>query len=728
MSWKIVILLLTLIFTSPIQVFAQCVVSGKISERNGTSVPGANIFIEGTFDGSSSDSSGYFSFTTSADSIHTLIVRYIGFKEFSQVLDLSRDQEGLEIVIRESSNQLDAVVISAGSFEAGDRQKGVVLKPLDIVTTAGGLGDIYGAMRTLPGAQTVGEDGRLFVRGGDASESRTFIDGMAVEKPYYSTMPDIPTRGRFSPFMFSGTLFSSGGYSAEYGQALSSALILNTNDMPERSLASISLMTVGFGGSYTKRWKNTALSVTGNYTNLTPYFKLVPQTTDWKKSPSGADGMINFQQKTGKNGLLKCFLSYSQGNSSMNYPELIDVNEEMRLQLFDRNTYFNASYKDILSKKFSIRAGLSFSNDRNDMDLGEDELVEKVSVYQARYTLNWIHSESFSLRFGNEYWHKTYNQDFHYAAEDHLFKSDFNDDFATVFAEADIKIGPKLAIRAGGRMEYSALLQKANLAPRLSMAFKTSKNSQVSVAYGKFFQSPEDEYLRFNQTLDFEDASHYIANFQFMKDDRIFRVEAYYKDYGKLVKFDSLHSPDPRAYNNSGTGYARGIDIFWRDNKSITFLEYWISYSFIDTQRDYMNYPHLATPTFVSNHTASAVVKYFVPKINTQFGGTYTFATGRTYYNPNSDGFLTDRAGTYNDLSLNISYLTHLWNQFTIVYFSVSNVLGSENIFGYNYSLQPNSNGTYDSKAVIPGARRFWFLGVFISLNVKQSSHVKTLN
>ncbi len=709
-----------LLMTLSLNVQTQQLISGSVTEKNGTPVPGANIFIDGTFDGCSSDSAGKFSFTTSADSIRTLIVRYIGFKEYRQEINLSKDNQDIEILIRESSNQLDAVVISAGSFEAGDRKKGVVLKPLDIVTTAGGLGDIYGAMRTLPGAQTVGEDGRLFVRGGDASESRTFINGMAVEKPYYSSMPDIPTRGRFSPFMFSGTLFSSGGYSAEYGQALSSALILNTNDMPVKSLVSISLMTVGFGGSYTKRWERTSLSFTANYTNLTPYFKLVPQTKEWKSSPTGLDGMVHFQQKAGRDGLLKCFLSYNHGNSSLSYPGFVDVNEEIGLQLFDRNTYFNASYKDILSEKFSLKAGVSWSEDLNNMHIDKDRLVEKVRVYQARYTFNWIQSESFSLRFGNEYRHKDYRQEYFLAADNRNYESDFKDDFATAFAEADIMIGPKLALRAGGRLEYSFLLERANLAPRISMAFKTTKHSQVSVAYGKFYQSPEDEYLRFNNRLDFEDAAHYIANFQFMKNDRIFRVEAYYKDYCRLVKFDSLHSPDPLSYNNEGAGYARGIDIFWRDNKSITFLEYWLSYSYIDTQRDYMYYPHLATPTFVSNHTAAAVVKYYVPKINTLFGGTYTFATGRAYYNPNSDGFLTDRAGTYNDLSLNISYLTHIWKQFTIVYFSVSNVLGAKNIFGYNYSQKPNSNGIYESSAIIPGANRFWFLGVFISLDVKQ--------
>lgn len=717
LTYTTIFLLLSMIWVSPI--YAQQKISGHVMEKNGESVPGANIFIEGTFDGCSSDSAGYFSFKTSADSIHTLVVRFIGFREYRQEIDLSNDVPNLSITLKESSNQLDAVVISAGSFEAGDSKKSVVLKPLDIVTTAGGLGDIYGAMRTLPGAQTVGEDGRLFVRGGDASESKTIIDGLTVEKPYFSTMPDIPTRGRFSPFMFSGTLFSSGGYSAEYGQALSGALILNTNDLPEKSLASISLMTVGFGGSYTKRWKNTAVSATANYTNLAPYFALVPQSYDWKKAPDGLDGMINFHHKTSKEGMLKGFLSYSHGNSRMNYPKPGDVNQEMQLQLFDRNTYLNTSYREILGKKFSIKAGFSFSDDANEMDMDSDRLDEGVRVYQARYTISYVQSESFTLRFGNTYWHKNYQQEYFSAEADELFKSGFDEDFISTFAEADIAIGPKLAIRAGGRLEYSAHMQKANLAPRISMAFKTTKNSQVSLAYGKFYQSPRDEYLRFNNGLDYENASHYIANFQFIKNKRIFRVEAYYKSYDNLVKYDSLYSPNPLSYNNNGSGYAKGIDVFWRDNKSIPFLEYWLSYSYIDTQRDYRYYPHLATPTFVSNHTASAVVKYYIPKINAQVGGTYTFATGRSYYNPNSEGFLTDKASNYNDLSLNISYLTHLWDQFTIIYFSVSNVLGADNVFGYNYSARPGSDGMYDAWAVTPGAKRFWFLGMFISLSAK---------
>lgn len=123
----------------------------------------------------------------------------------------------MTVILKESVNALDAVVITAGTFEAGDKARVSVLKPLDIVTTAGAAGDIIGALTTLPGAQTVGESGRLFVRGGEANETQTFVDGMRVAQPYGATANNTPTRSRFSPFLFSGVSFSTGGYSAEYG-------------------------------------------------------------------------------------------------------------------------------------------------------------------------------------------------------------------------------------------------------------------------------------------------------------------------------------------------------------------------------------------------------------------------------------------------------------------------------------------------------------------------------
>src|SRR5205085_8456350 len=95
--------------------------------------------------------------------------------------------------------------------------------------------------------QQIGESEGLFVRGGTGYETKQFIDGTLVNNPYYSSVPDIAQRGRFSPNLFKGTIFSTGGYSALYGQALSSALILESIDIPERSEVNASIAPI-FGG------------------------------------------------------------------------------------------------------------------------------------------------------------------------------------------------------------------------------------------------------------------------------------------------------------------------------------------------------------------------------------------------------------------------------------------------------------------------------------------------
>ena len=89
----------------------------------------------------------------------------------------------------------------------------------------------------------------MFVRGGAGYEAKQYIDGTLVNNPYYSSVPDIASRGRFSPFLFKGTVFSTGGYSALYGQALSSVVLLESIDLPEKSEmdATISPLVVGAG-------------------------------------------------------------------------------------------------------------------------------------------------------------------------------------------------------------------------------------------------------------------------------------------------------------------------------------------------------------------------------------------------------------------------------------------------------------------------------------------------
>jgi hypothetical protein len=225
-------ILIVLLILTQVTLMAQTRITGQLMDAHGEGLTGANIYLEGTYDGTTSNLEGQFVLETSETGDQVLRIEYIGFKGFQKTLVLEGGTIDLsQITLKEELNELTAVTITAGTFEAGDKKKSIALSSIDMVTTDGSSGDVYGALQALPGTTTVGESGRLFVKGGDSRESKTFIDGTLVYVPYSSSSPNTSVRGRFSPFMFSGMMFSTGGYSAEFGSgAFVGTLVANQCD------------------------------------------------------------------------------------------------------------------------------------------------------------------------------------------------------------------------------------------------------------------------------------------------------------------------------------------------------------------------------------------------------------------------------------------------------------------------------------------------------------------
>jgi hypothetical protein len=318
---------------------AQTIIQGVVKEAGGALVPGANIYFDQTQIGTTSDLNGRFEISTNLTGQSNLHVVYIGYKSFVQTIFFNEDIIFIAVNLQEAFNQLEAVTISAGAFEASDKMKSVELKTLDIVTTAGALGDVVGALQTLPGTTTVGESGRLFVRGGDASETQTYIDGLLVASPYTTSAPNIAVRGRFNPFIFGGTIFSVGGYSAEYGQALSSVLQLNTKDIPRENKTDVSLMTVGGGAAVTRLGKKGAVTATFDYSNLGPYTAVISQNVVWIKPPEAIDGALSFRQKTSGDGMFKLYGKFGRNSLKLNAVDLDATDGVSSFDLQNDNLY-----------------------------------------------------------------------------------------------------------------------------------------------------------------------------------------------------------------------------------------------------------------------------------------------------------------------------------------------------------------------------------------------------
>lgn len=706
-----------LLFFASIVVFAQTTITGTVTAGK-LPVAGANVYLEGTYDGASTDAAGRFSFITTETGTQTLVVSSIGYDTHYEMGEVTYFQE-LDIVLQEAINSLSGVTLTAGSFEAGTESKAAALKPLDIVTTAGVAGDIGSALQTLPGTTTVSEDGRLFVRGGRAEETQVFIDGQRVFQPFMASTNNVPTRGRFSPFLFKGVSFSTGGYSAEYGQALSGVLLMNTTDLPDQEKTDISVMSVGAGLGHTEIWGNTSLSFNTSYINLSPYEALLPSTNGvrWNSPYESMAGEAVFRHK-GERSMFKFYTGFNHANFDIDQED-INFEDYVNFRLKNNNLYLNANYKYFFENNWTVYAGASTAWDTNAITVVANEIETADTSHHLKLKASKEFSSRFKLNVGSEVFHTNYEEEF-MADDEFDFTAGFDELLWSGFAETDVFFTNNFALKLGARAEYSNLIEAWNLAPRASLAYKTGQDSQLSLAYGNYYQNPLTQFINYDATLDYEKTAHYILNYQYAKNGKTFRVEGFYKDYDNLVKYDTREPQFTSNFTNLGSGYATGLDVFYRDNKSIKNLDYWLSYSFLNTERDFLDFTEQATPNFANAHNFSAVGKYWVNDWRSQIGMSYSYGSGRPYNDPNTPEFYAKKTKDYHNLSLNWAYLI---DQQKILFFSVNNLLGTNNIGNYQYANTPNADGVYNRRAISPAADSFFFVGFFWTISSDKKSN-----
>jgi len=725
-----VLIVLAICFTN--FCYTQATVSGTVTDVRKHLLADASVYIKSSVDAATTDSAGHFSFLVNAKGKYTLVASSVGFKENEKVIELKDSAVEVHFVLQGANKVLDPVVVSAGSFEASDKAKGASLTPMDAVTVAGNGGDISNAMRSLPGAQQVGEREGLFVRGGTSEEAKQFVDGTLLKNPNYGSVPGIPQPARLNPFLFKGILFNTGGYSALYGQALSSALILESVDLPDKSSANLHIfpMSVGAGFQNLDVSNKSSYGINLNYGNYGLYNNIVKQRPDFFHPPEYLQSDVNFRIKTSKTGILKFYSNYGYNRTGM---RMADIDSSILLSSFETkgiNFYSNLSYRESLPNKWKIDAALAYNYNKQDVFnklennthqqlflssfpySKKNNTVKTISNFaQGRVVFTKMFSYNQALRFGAE---QFYNYD-DYTAGDTLTNQ--KDILTAAFAEGDIRISKNIAAKIGARAEYSSLLAKINIAPRISFAYRFNDGGQINMAYGIFYQKPELIYLIQNVHLDYTRAAHYIVNYQKKANNRLIRIEAYYKKYEALITTNTTTS-------NDGSGYARGIELFFRDKKTFKNFDYWVTYTYLDTKRKFLNYPYSIQPNFSTPHTASVAVKRFFPDINFSANLSYSIASGRPYYNIQNDesgkSIISDNGTTnmYNQMNLSFAYLFNMFKKwknkdFSGIGFGINNVFGTKQVFGYNYSY----NGLNKRPVTLP-ANRSYYIGIFMTFGI----------
>ena len=660
---------------------SQTTVTGLVTDGR-EPLAGANVFIIGTIDGCLTDSLGRFSFQTSKQGELTLRVTFIGFDDYTQPISLSpltSHPSPLTIRMHERATAIDEVVVTASTYSFGKSDNFKTMDALDVVMSGNSCGDIVAALQTLPGTQKVGENGKLYVRGGESDECQTFVNGMHVLVPYSTNVENNAVRGRFSPFLFKGINFSLGGYGGEYGQALSSVLPMETTDVATGDKLGVSASFVDWNVGGTKAFTKSSLSFNADYTSMGLYNALFPDRFNWTRPYRKLSGEAQYKADLSSATVLKTYVGYDLTSVGQHV-------DDRCLSLTEHNIYANATLKTNIGRGYTLFTGIANSTVLNDIDdaltLGDHYHNSRNEVH-LKAELRKVFSSVLKLSAGVEDYirHSTKRYDTgSYSLDYHLLSA---------HADAQLRLVPKLFLNISARSEYASYHHDWLLMPRATLSYVPNKRFQLSAMIGRYSQTANDDYIAMSgRQLSQSTADHAILSMQYSDHNTLLRIEPYYKKYHHLPLLGQNG-----LYTADGYGKSRGVDVFIENHGLVKNLITTFSYSFNDSERFYLDYAEPQTPDFASRHNLRLSLKYAFGK--TIIGLSESYASPRHYS--------VGDTPYYNSVDANVTYLL---SPKVIIYTSLNNILGRTNIFRYEA----------DGTAVTATRDRFFYIGIFVSL------------
>ena len=653
---------------------AQTIITGTVTDGRAP-LPAANVFILGTTDGCLTDTLGRFCFTTTQTGELTLKATYIGYDDYTYTAAANQMQQ-LKVRMKERATSINEVVVTASTFSFGKSDNFKTMDALDVVMSGNSCGDVVAALQSLPGTQKVGEDGKLYVRGGESEECQTFVNGMHVLVPYSTNTENTAVRGRFSPFLFKGINFSLGGYGGEYGQALSAVLPMETTDMATSDKLGVSASLVDWNIGGTKVFNSSALSFNAALTSMGLYDQLFSQRQDFTRPYRKLSGEAQYKREFRGHGVLKSYVGYDLTSVGLH-------EDDRHISLKEHNIYANLTYKTSVGRGYTLFAGIAQSavwNHIDDAVTAGDHYRNYRGELHLKTELRKVVNQQLKLSTGIEDYvrHSTLTlQPQHYSLDYNILGAHL---------DAQWRIVPKLFLNLSARVE--GMRNHWLLMPRATLSYLPNKQWQLSLVAGRYSQTAQDDAMaQSHYQLAQSTADHAILSVQYKSASSLLRIEPYYKHYQQLPLLQQ------GAWQRSGHGISRGVDMYMEDHSISPRFTTTLAYSLNDSERLYQDYTEMRTPSFASRHNLRLTTKYSLGKLI--IGLAESYATGRHF-----------AAGTtphYNSLDANLTYLL---SPKVIIYTSMSNILGRTNIHRYDAA----------GRGITSSRDRFFYIAIFVSL------------
>lgn len=727
------------------------IITGRVLDmQTKAPVPFANIIVVNTNFGAATDINGNFKISNLPPNSYQIKISAIGFRSIvkTDVMVTNTSSTYLEVLLMEEVIELEGVTVEAGYFTQSPIELNSVryFDYEEIRRTPGGFEDVVRALSVLPGvAQADAGRNDLIVRGGAPSENLFLIDGIEVPNiNHFGTQGATGGPLSFINLDFvSETSFSTGGFSATYGDKLSSALSINLREGREdrwgaKGVISASQFGLNVEGPVSEN-SNFLFSARRSYLDFifkAAGFSFVPEYYDFLTKYA--------HEFDSKNKLSFLFIAALDNVKFFNDTDdkkfdnsrvLGSDQTQYVTGLSFRHLYQNGFYTFTLSRNFVDYFTIQRDSLLSPIFLNESIEAENKfkfeNIFKPAKTSEISLGATFSLiQFDADILFPNFRTTFGELLPLNSLNTQNTFYKSSLFFNYNLFSGGRFVTNTGIRMDYfDAIENKYYFSPRASFSYLLSSEFSLNFSAGIYYQSPSYIWLSGdpqNKNLKAIRADQYIfgTDYQF-RDDSQLKIEFFYKDYKNypasqlrqyllLANTGAGFSGSEENFSqfglepltSSGTGFSRGVELSVQKKLSVipcygifslTLNE--TKFKGLDGVERFGAYDQRLIFNFSGGYKFNE---------NWETSLKFRFATGRPYTPYNADGtqsianYLSTRLPNPNSLDLRIDRFWFFENMTLITYLDVQNVYANKNINAYRYNRRTNKIEENNSIGVLP--------------------------
>lgn len=749
-------LLQSIVFLISISCFSQIntSISGYVKGKSEEPLFGVNITLEGTQQGATTDSLGYYKISDVKPSNYNITASFLGYESqtiFNAIIKSAGNQD-YNFTLLEKQEVLQVVTVKSNRLKRTKETPLSIqsLSATEIANYPGSNNDVVRVAQSLPGVSPSvgGFRNDLIIRGGAPNETVYYLDGMEIPNiNHFSTQGSSggPV-GLLNVSFIEDVTLSASAFGAKYDNPLSGVLQFkqrtgNTEKFNNNFRISASEAAFTSEGPLFKKGKEK--SKTSYIASVRrSYLQFLFEAIGLPIRPNYWDYQYKVTHKIDEYNDLNLIGVGSIDEFSVEAPKDFDANQQAFLEQapfieqktnaigiswkkrfknnkgFMQTTLSNNALKNVFTRyeDNENETGVLFKNDASE--------IETKLRYELTYFLNdWKINAGVNQQFSN-YTNTTFgvNPNLSYKTEINFIKYGLFTNFSNTF------INNKLDVSFGFRMDDDNFLNTnlfETFSPRLALSYKLDQTWRLSGTLGRYFKIPPYTILGFRNNsgaLVNKNSNYTISNHAVIGLEKSLgagakvSLEGFYKTYedypvsindgislaNKGAGFEVLGN---EAVATVGKGRAYGFEVLAQQKFLNNFYGIF-SYTFFYSEFTGLNNTYLPS-VWDSRHLISLTSGYKLKK-NWEVSARYRFA-GNTPFVPVNEPetlanypqivFDYNRLGTqkldiFSQVDLRID---KKWNfdKFSFnVFVEAQNLLGQTIPVAPEYGLSRNNDGT----------------------------------